>query len=110
MQVAGPNLVHGFHASAVHLGSLQSALARGIARLDRIQVKERWDEIFEWMQHLIRTWVQRCKMMRVKRRATGIRVELETQDDYGYYTYGFDVFPGRETRPSRARKHGVPKK
>ena len=32
MEVAGPNLVRGFHASAVDLGRLQDALRRGLAR------------------------------------------------------------------------------
>ncbi len=33
--------------------------------------------------------------MRIECRQAGIRIELETQDDFGYYEYGFDVFPKR---------------
>jgi hypothetical protein len=39
--------------------------------------------------------VQRCKRMRIERHQTGVRIELETQDDHGYYEYRFDVFPRR---------------
>ena len=95
MHVAGPIFTIGFHASAVDLGKLQGALAHGVARLDATQVKDRWDEVLAWMLRVLRRWVQRCKTLRVERRAAGIRVRIETQDDHGYYAYGFDVFPGR---------------
>jgi hypothetical protein len=93
MRLAGPNFTTGFHASAVDLGRLQAALARGIARLDGAQVEARWDEVFGWMMRVLRAWVQRYKSVRIKRDESGIRVEIETQDDHGYYSYGFDVFP-----------------
>ena len=38
------------------------------------------------------------------RRETGIHVDLETQDDHGYYTYGFDVFTRRTTTTSNSRR------
>ena len=44
------------------------------------------------MRRLLRSWVQRCKLVKIERQELGIRVELDTQDDHGYYTYGFDVF------------------
>jgi hypothetical protein len=59
------------------------------------QVKGRWDEIRQWFLHVLRAWVQRYKSVKIEPRADGIRVEIETQDDHGYYHYGFDVFPGR---------------
>ena len=34
----------------------------------------------------------------------GIRVELETQDDHGYYSYGFDVFPGHRPAARHSRE------
>ena len=71
---------------------------RGIARLDMRQVEARWDEVREWMRGVLRTWVQRYKMLNIERHENGIRVEIETQDDCGYYLYGFDVFPGRKAR------------
>jgi hypothetical protein len=102
MRLAGPNVTTGFHASAVDLGRLQNALARGVARFDAAQIEARWDEVFAWMLRVLRGWVQRCKKMHVSRREAGIRVELETQDDHGYYSFGFDVFPGRLARPARS--------
>lgn len=42
--------------------------------------------------------MQRHKKMKPSRFATGIRVELQTQDDLGYYDYAFDVFPCRGVR------------
>jgi hypothetical protein len=95
MRVSGPNLSIGFYASAVDVGRLQTALERGLARFDEGQLEERWDELFDWIQRVARSWVQRCKRMRIERCPKGIRVELETQDDFGYYEYGFDVFPRR---------------
>jgi hypothetical protein len=95
MQLAGPNFVTGFHASALDLGRLQAALARGIARFDMAQITERWDEVLAWMRSVLRAWVQRYKHLKIERRDLGIRVEIQTQDDHGYYEYGFDVFPGR---------------
>ena len=54
----------------------------------------RWrPRVFSWMRRLLRSWVQRCKLVKIERQELGIRVELETQDDQGYYKYGFDVFP-----------------
>jgi hypothetical protein len=97
MQVSGPNLSTGFYASAVDIGRLQAALERGLARFDDSQLETRWDEIFDWIRRVARMWVQRCKRMRIERRQVGIRIELETQDDLGYYEYGFDVFPRRGT-------------
>ncbi len=98
MLVAGPNLSNGFHASAVDVGRLQSALERGLARFDGNQLEARWSEIFDWIRRVARSWVQRCKHMHIERRQAGIRIELETQDDLGYYEYKFDVFPRREAK------------
>jgi hypothetical protein len=93
MQVAGPNLTTGYYASSVDLGRLQAELGKGVARLTAAQLEERWDEVFSWMRRLLRSWVQRCKLVKIERQELGIRVELETQDDHGYYKYGFGVFP-----------------
>jgi hypothetical protein len=93
MQVAGPNLTTGYYASSVDLGRLQAELVKGVARLTAAQLEERWDEVFSWMRRLLHSWVQRCKLVKIERQELGIRVELETQDDHGYYKYGFGVFP-----------------
>lgn len=97
MRVAGPNLSTGFYASAVDLGRLQTELARGMEHLDATQLEERWDEVARWLRSALGSWVQRCKHMKLDRREQGIHIELETQDDHGYYSYAFDVFPGRGT-------------
>jgi len=98
MNVSGPNLSTGFHASAVELGRLQSVLERGLARFDDAQLEARWNEVFDWIRRVARSWVQRCKKMHIERRELGIRIELETQDDLGHYEYAFDVFPRRKAR------------
>ena len=81
------------------MGRLQSTIERGLSRFDEAQLEARWDESFGWLRGVARTWVQRCKPMRFERRKTGIRIELQTQDDLGYYEYGFDAFPGRQRKP-----------
>lgn len=93
MRLAGPNFITGFHASAVDLGRLQAALTRGVGRLDSAQLEARWDEVFKWIMKVLRAWVQRYKSVSIKRNEAGVRVEMQTQDDHGYYSYGFDVFP-----------------
>jgi len=105
--LAGPNLVKGFPASAVDLGRLKTALERGVHRLDAEQVAERWDEVFAWMRRLIAAWVQRYKMLKIVQRGGGIRVEIQTQDDHGYYDYAFDVFPGRTTQAAARKRKGT---
>lgn len=101
MHFVGPNFATGFHASAVDLGQLQAVLAKGVARFDAAQMEERWEEILDWMKRVLTTWVQRYKHAKIERHENGIRVEFETQDDRGYYSYGFDVFPGRRAAPPR---------
>ena len=50
------------------------------------------NEVADWMYRAVFQWVQRCKGFQVRRRKLGIEIELETQDDHGYYIYRFDVF------------------
>jgi hypothetical protein len=101
MRLATPNFTTGYYAASVDLGSLQEVLGRAIARFDMALVEERWEEILGWMRDVLRAWVQRYKHLRIERRENGIRVEIETQDDHGYYSYAFDVLPGRQ---HKARK------
>ena len=54
--VATINSVSGFHASAVDVGKLKTALERGIASFDMRQVRMRWNEVFAWMRNTIREW------------------------------------------------------
>jgi hypothetical protein len=59
-------------------------------------VRDRWEaDLFEWLRQLLRGWVQRCKLMHFEIEGKGIGIQLETQDDRGYYTYEFDAFPGK---------------
>ena len=95
MEVRGPNLVRGFHASNVDLGRLQHALERGLSRFDDTQIEARWSEVFDWTRRVIGAWVQRYKKLKIVRFEKGIRIELRAQDDLGYYDYAFDVFPHR---------------
>jgi len=105
------NLATGFRASAVDVGRVKAIVEAGIAAFDMHQVKARWKrDVRAWMVGTLRAWVQRCKLIRLRPREAGIRVEVQTQDDEGYYYYGFDVFPGRRRarhprrRPTRARR------
>jgi hypothetical protein len=95
MVLAGPNLVEGFPASGVNPGVLQQMMERGLRRFTGELMKERWDDIFDWSLRFLHRWVQRTKQIKLERFESGIRIELQTQDDRGYYDYGFDVFPER---------------
>ncbi len=98
-RVGVANVARGFPASAVDLGAIQTALQRGVARLDMKQVRARWSaDLFAWMRRVVLTWVQRCKLLQFRLRPRGIHVRMETQDDDGYYCYAFDVFPGKVAR------------
>lgn len=99
IQVAGPNFATGFHAASVDLGRLQEVVGRGLARFDMPLVEERWDDVLGWIRDVLRGWVQRYKRLKIEKRETGIHIEIETQDDHGYYSYTFDVFPGRPAKP-----------
>lgn len=86
----------GYRASAVDVGRLQEVIERSLTRFDDTRLSARWDEIQGWIVTLLRAWVQRAKRLQVERAEKGIRIEIEAQDDLGYYTYGFDVFPRRK--------------
>lgn len=73
------------------LGRVQLALAPVLARLDAAQTEARWPEVFEWIRAVLAAWIQRIKRMKIVRFANGVRIELQTQDDFGYYDYRFDV-------------------
>ncbi len=96
-RVAVVNTLRGFRASAVDVGSLQQMLGNAISDFRMQDVRDRWsDDIFPWFRQAIMSWVQRCKAIHFSLEQNGVRIELETQDDRGYYRYVFDVFPGRE--------------
>ena len=101
MEVAGPNLVSGYHASAVNLGQLQQTLEHGLSRFDHERLTARWAEVLGWINEILVTWIQRPKETCVELKEKGIRIELTSQDDLGYYDYAFDVFPTRGKARSR---------
>jgi len=97
MELKAANTARGFPASAVDLGRLKEALESALGGFDMTLIRERWDaDLSAWMAATVMEWVQRCKTFRFDRRAEGIHVEVETQDDHGYYHYAFDIFPGRK--------------
>jgi len=103
------NVSRGFFAANVNVGVVQSALAAPLVGMNITAVKKRWAaELHDWMLTLLETWVQRLKTIKLVVRPNGIRVEFTTQDDHGYYAYGFDVFPGIMRKPRQAPREIPP--
>lgn len=97
----------GYPASAVDLARLQAEIERGLADLSMAEIRSRWtEEILPWLAAFTRAWVQRRKALHADPRGRGIAVRIETQDDFGYYTYAFDIFPGRMLQVKAARTGG----
>jgi hypothetical protein len=91
------NVTTGYPASAVDLGGIQDVIETALHRFDMAQVRSRWtDTLFPWLRRMLLTWIQRCKSIHFDLEEKGIRLQLQTQDDRGYYHYEFDVFPGRK--------------
>jgi hypothetical protein len=102
MRVAVASTRRGFPAASVDLGRLQGELEAGLEHFDMKLVRQRWKEdVSSWMVRLLMSWVQRVKMIRFRRGKEGIHIRLETQDDWGYYLYEFDVFPSRARKTKR---------
>lgn len=54
--------------------------------------RNRWDrDLRDWLCTSLPRWIQRTKQITTKLHKNGISVEIETQDDLGYYRYGFDL-------------------
>lgn len=86
------NLVTGYHAAAPSLGTIKSAHEQALARFDTRIAGERWDEDLQgWLADSLYRWIQRTKRVSTELRANGIAIEIETQDDHGYYQYRFDI-------------------
>ena len=93
---AAYNLVTGMPASAVNLGKLQSLLETVISELEQPELRVRWDDdVRSALQDALLEWVQRVDAFDLQVHESGVSVSIQTQDDFGYYQYGFDVFPGR---------------
>ena len=90
------NLATGMSASGVNLGKLQSLLEGMICEFDMGELSERWDDdVRSALQDAVLEWVQRVDAFELELHDSGVSISLQTQDDYGFYQYGFDVFPGR---------------
>jgi hypothetical protein len=86
------NLGTGYHASAPALGVIKSAHEQALVHFDTRIARDRWDEdLRSWLNRSLVRWFQRAKMVTTKLYPNGIAVEIETQDDMGYYRYSFDV-------------------
>lgn len=86
------NLVTGYHASAAALGVIKQAHEQALADFDMRSARDRWDQdLRSWLSESLVRWIQRTKQITFELRANGIAVEIETQDDLGYYRYGFDL-------------------
>lgn len=93
---AAVNLSLGFHASRVDLASLKSTMETGIREFTKATLQARWeDDVRDWMHSVLRSHVQRQKQRTLTCHDDGVHVRIETQDDFGYYVYEWDVFPGR---------------
>jgi hypothetical protein len=93
-QIRATNLALGYHASAPSLGVIKSAHEQALAHFDMRIVHDRWDQdLLRWLGKSLVRWVQRTKRVSTELHTNGIAVEIEAQDDLGYYRYGFDLMP-----------------
>lgn len=95
--VSPANVATGYRASALDLGRIQEEIEGALELFDMEQVRSRWDDdLFIWLRRMLLTWIQRCKYLHFDTDGEkGIHIEVQTQDDRGYYEYHLDVFPGR---------------
>jgi hypothetical protein len=96
MQLAADIGVTGYPASGVNLGQIKDALEDALERFSMATLQARWEsDVRSFIFSVLHAWVQRAKHMKADLCDKGIAIEIETQDDHGYYHYRFDVFPGR---------------
>jgi len=90
------NLTHGMAAARVDLARLQELLEGIMADLTVAEMTARWDDdVREALQDALLEWVQRVDAFELEAHESGARVSIQTQDDFGYYQFAFDAFPGR---------------
>lgn len=91
-QVSVANLATGYHASAPAIGVIKTAHEQALAHFDMRIAQDRWGEdLRRWLSTSLFRWIQRTKQITTELRKNGIAVEIETQDDHGYYRFGFDI-------------------
>jgi hypothetical protein len=70
----------------------KNAHEQALARFDMGIASDRWErDLRRWFGKSLLRWIQRTKQITTKLHTNGISVEIETQDDLGYYHYGFDL-------------------
>ncbi len=90
------NLTHGMGAASVNLAQLQELLESIMSTLTVAEMTARWDDdVRDSLQNALLEWVQRVDAVELEAHESGARVSLQTQDDFGYYQYALDAFPGR---------------
>jgi hypothetical protein len=90
--IRAANLVTGYHASGPSLGVIKSAHEQALAHFDMRVVHDRWEhELRRWLCSSLMRWIQRTKRVSTELHTNGIAIEMEAQDDLGYYCYGFDL-------------------
>jgi hypothetical protein len=91
-RIRATNLAVGYHASAPSLGVIKSAHEQALVHFDMRSVHDRWDQdLRRWLGKSLLRWIQRTKRVSTELHPNGIAVEIEAQDDLGYYRYGFDL-------------------
>src|SRR5438045_2463439 len=96
MQLAADTGATGYPASGVNLGRIKDALENALERFSMATLQARWEsDVRSFVLSVLHAWVQRAKHKKADVRDKGIAIEIETQDDHGYYHYCFDVFPGQ---------------
>jgi hypothetical protein len=83
-------------AASVDLARIQEILEGIMAQLSVAEMTARWDDdVREALQNALLEWIQRVDLFEMEVHESGARVSVQTQDDFGYYQYAFDAFPGR---------------
>lgn len=96
MQLVADTGATGYPASGVNLGRIKDTLEDALERLGMATLQDRWEsDVRGFVLAILHGWVQRAKHMKADLRDKGIAIEIETQDDYAYYHYRFDVFAGQ---------------
>jgi len=90
------NFETGMAAAELRLCILQDLLEGMLADFDMKTLPLAWeDTVSPALREAIQVWVQRTTRLQLELRDNGVHIWMQTQDDRGYYSYRFDVFPGR---------------
>jgi hypothetical protein len=96
MQLVADTGTTGYPASAVNLGQIKDALENALEHFSMATLQARWEsDVRSFVLSVLHAWVQRAKHRKADLFDKGIAIQIETQDDHGYYRYRFDVFPGQ---------------